>query len=518
MSTFTTLWGAAERRNTLLFMAALVLGSGLWRLSATWLSGAGLFVDEAQYWDWSRELAWGYFSKPPVLPLLMRLSTWFAGDSLTGVRWLVVFVWTLTPLVLWRLTRDMLRNVTDLDARTRSIAGAWAAALCSAMLASALLGQASTTDGPLLFFWSLLMWSFWRAQQAPEQLASWVLVGLFLTLAILSKYTAMAAGASLVWLAWQLRQRLIWRGLFLAFMVCAVLLSPHLAWNHLNAWPTLRHTTELLGSSQGAEPASSWASAFVYILSQGLLIGPVVLVVALLWLVLYWRKSPAPPMTTRGPAGRLSLMGWSWSWAWPIWLAGLLQSLWGKSQMNWPAPALLALTMVMALWRARRPALTWSGPWVVWIAGTVVGATISLAGDWRQHLIPGSTGPRWDLWSRAKGWDSALLAMKPHLDNFPALQIVSSERALIAHAAYTWRDQNRRVQAWSPTVLPAHHYEMVNPYDPKHPQNAGDSVLMISTEEKPWGHPWLEFFPHRHLLHRHSESGRTVFLWKLDPP
>jgi len=185
--------------------------------------------------------------------------------------------------------------------------------------------------------------------------------------------------------------------------------------------------------------------------------------------------------------------------------------------MNWPAPALLALALMMALWRVRRPALTWSGPWVVWMAGTLVGATISLAGDWRQHLIPGSKGPRWDLWSRAKGWDSALLAMNPHIAKYPALQIVSSDRALIAHAAYAWRDQNRRVQAWAPAVSPAHHYEMVNPYDPKHPKSAGASVLLISNEENPWGHPWLEFFPHRHLLHRHTEAGRTVFLWKLDP-
>ena len=517
MSISTTPWDAADRRHTLLFVVALVAGSGLWRLSATWWSGAGLFVDEAQYWDWSRDLAWGYFSKPPVLPLLMRLSTWLAGDGLTGVRWLVVFLWTLTPLVLWRLTWEMLRDGTDWDAHSRLVSSAWAAALCCAMLAFALLGQVSTTDGPLLFFWSLLMWSFWRAQQSPDKLASWFLVGLFLALAILSKYTAMAAGASLLWLAWHLRQRWVWRGVFLALMVCSILLSPHLAWNHRYGWPTLRHTTELLGSGHGAETAAAWASPLTYILSQALLVGPVVLLVALFWLILYRHKSPDKSLAKSEPAGRLTLMSWCWTWAWPIWLAGLLQSFWGKSQMNWPAPALLALAMMMALWRGIRPSLRWSGPWVVWIAGSLVGATISLAGDWRQHLIPGSSGPRWDLWSRAKGWDSALLAMNPQLANYPTLQIVSSDRTLIAHATYAWRDQNRRVQAWSPTKAPAHHYEMVNPYDPKHSRNVGASVLMISNEEKPWGHPWLEFFPHRHLLHRHTEAGRTVYLWKLDP-
>jgi len=64
-----------ERRAALWLLLALVPGLWLWRLAATWLNGAGLFVDEAQYWDWSRDLAWGYFSKPPVLAALIRVST-----------------------------------------------------------------------------------------------------------------------------------------------------------------------------------------------------------------------------------------------------------------------------------------------------------------------------------------------------------------------------------------------------------------------------------------------------------
>jgi hypothetical protein len=151
------------------------------------------------------------------------------------------------------------------------------------------------------------------------------------------------------------------------------------------------------------------------------------------------------------------------------------------------------------------------------MAGTLAGATVSLAGDWRQHLTPGSKAPRLDLWSRAKGWDSALLAMSPYIESYPTLQIVSSDRALIAHAAYAWREQNRRVRAWPPAMAPAHHYEMAHPYDPNHPQNAGASILLIANEEKPWAQPWLEFFPHRHLLHQHTEAGRTLYLWKLTP-
>ena len=33
-----------------------------------------LSADEAQYWLWSKELNWGYFSKPPMIAWLIHIS------------------------------------------------------------------------------------------------------------------------------------------------------------------------------------------------------------------------------------------------------------------------------------------------------------------------------------------------------------------------------------------------------------------------------------------------------------
>src|SRR5205085_1788518 len=55
-------------------------------------SGASLHVDEAQYWDWSRSLAWGYFSKPPAVAALIAAATAVFGDGVFGVRALAVAV------------------------------------------------------------------------------------------------------------------------------------------------------------------------------------------------------------------------------------------------------------------------------------------------------------------------------------------------------------------------------------------------------------------------------------------
>ena len=270
---------ALSRIGWVVLLLALVPGLWLWRLMASDWSGAGLYVDEAQYWDWSRQMAWGYFSKPPGVALLIGLSTKLGGTGLMGVRWLIVLMWTLTPLVLWRLTWEMSRDLRQ-PAHDGFGTGAWAAVLMSACMVSGLVGEVATTDGPLLFGWALLMWLFWRAQQKPDSLLRWGLWGTVLTLTVLSKYTAAVVVVSALWLTWRTGDRRVWRGLILAGAWSALLMVPHLLWNHAHGWPTLRHTAELL-AGEGDTGAHRWLlSLLTYVASQCVVLGPVVLVVA----------------------------------------------------------------------------------------------------------------------------------------------------------------------------------------------------------------------------------------------
>jgi 4-amino-4-deoxy-L-arabinose transferase-like glycosyltransferase len=56
------------------------------RLVGLVLSHADLFVDEAQYWSWLRELAFGYFSKPPLLAWLIAGAEKVCGVSEACIR------------------------------------------------------------------------------------------------------------------------------------------------------------------------------------------------------------------------------------------------------------------------------------------------------------------------------------------------------------------------------------------------------------------------------------------------
>src|ERR1700685_2330107 len=60
-----------------LLLAALTL----YRLLALALAHLDLYVDEAQYWTWAQHLAWGYYSKPPVIAAVIAATTSVCGDG-----------------------------------------------------------------------------------------------------------------------------------------------------------------------------------------------------------------------------------------------------------------------------------------------------------------------------------------------------------------------------------------------------------------------------------------------------
>jgi 4-amino-4-deoxy-L-arabinose transferase-like glycosyltransferase len=81
---------------------ALLLAVGALWLATLHLAGLDLGPDEAQYWWWSRDVAWGYFSKPPLIAWLIALTTAVCGDTAFCVRLAspVLHLVTATILVL----------------------------------------------------------------------------------------------------------------------------------------------------------------------------------------------------------------------------------------------------------------------------------------------------------------------------------------------------------------------------------------------------------------------------------
>src|SRR5690348_3575606 len=94
---------AAPRTEAARFRAALLGVAALTMLRVVWLASGktDLYADEAQYWLWSLDPAFGYFSKPPLVAWVITATTALLGDTEFGIRFAAPFLHLATALLLF---------------------------------------------------------------------------------------------------------------------------------------------------------------------------------------------------------------------------------------------------------------------------------------------------------------------------------------------------------------------------------------------------------------------------------
>jgi hypothetical protein len=86
-------------------VAALACIAAITGIRLAWLAvqPADFYPDEAQYWFWAKDLAWGYYSKPPLIAWLIALTTRLFGDSEFAVRLMAPLLHALTAIVVYAI-------------------------------------------------------------------------------------------------------------------------------------------------------------------------------------------------------------------------------------------------------------------------------------------------------------------------------------------------------------------------------------------------------------------------------
>lgn len=194
-----------------------------------------LAADEAQYWDWSRQLDLGYYSKPPMIAYFIKILTKLGGHSPWTIRSGAVLLSTGTAVFLFALTRRITRND-----RTALLAVLFSLAMPATWAGSILM----TIDPLLAFFWIAAMYSFHRA--VDEGRGWWLATGLALGGGLLSKYTMAVLLVSFVaYLLLVDRRWLRKPGPYVALGISAVAMSGVVYWNWQHDWISLRHTAAI---------------------------------------------------------------------------------------------------------------------------------------------------------------------------------------------------------------------------------------------------------------------------------
>jgi hypothetical protein len=471
-------WG--NDHALLLGLALALIGITVGRAWVVVHVNAGLHVDEAQYWAWSKALDWGYYSKPPMIAALIALSTQVLGDGLLGVKALAMLCYPLTAWVLFRWVSEVLADVSTHAAAWPERGGRLAALLFIASPVAGLLGMAATTDAPLLLAWALASGALWRVWRDGRR-RDWLWLGLWGGLGLMSKYTMAAFAVSALGLLWTVprtapRAMSTARGLVLASAVALLCVAPNLAWNAAHDWPTLRHTAEI---TVGARSAPMWLTLGLYLGGLMLLLGPVVAPWAMVW---RWRRAK-PPSPVDG-FWQPSLSGATRREAWlaaawlsgPLLLIGVVQSLHARAQPNWTAPALIGLVLGIALWlQAEQPHRRLRGWYVALALQVLLIGVVTLANDLAQALhrpLPRQL----DVWARMRGWDEAFNQLRPAADGFwqqrlaeagmegPTPVVLGSDRAVLANGSYAWRKHPPRWLAWRDAGKPVHnHFQLTSP-------------------------------------------------------
>ncbi len=432
-------------------LVCLVLLTGF-RLAAVAFARTDLFFDEAQYWFWSRDLAFGYYSKPPLIAWIIRAATETCGMSEACIRAPSALIHAGTAFVICAIGRELY------DARIGFWSGLVYATLPGVSFSSAII----STDVPLLFCVALALYALIRMQAS----SSWgwaVLLGLAIGLGLNAKYAMSYFLLGFIVHAMIARsRRALLRDprLYAALAIGVALIVPNLWWNAQNRFATFAHTAENANWSGSLLHPDN---ALEFFAGQLGVFGPILFVSLLVIGFRAWRGDV--------PGGNRDAERLLISFSLPILGLMLLQALLSRAHANWAAFAYVAATVLVtaALLHGGWARLFRASLMLHLVAAFLLGIGGVLAG---RLPVPGGADP----YARVLGWREVAeaAASKAEASGFRA--IATDRRPLAAELLYYLRDRDLPVVALRGDGPPHDHFELTRPLTTATPR----PVLLVS--------------------------------------
>ncbi|MGD9803782.1 MAG: ArnT family glycosyltransferase [Hyphomicrobiaceae bacterium] len=425
---------------THLLLAGL-LGLLAVRLVALAFNGTDLFFDEAQYWTWSREPAFGYYSKPPLVAALIGATGAVCGDGTFCVRVAAPLLHTITAALIFLIGRRLY------DERV----GLWSALSFATLPGVSLSSGIISTDVPLLTAWALALLGLVGLMQQRNGWAPAVALGLGIGLGLNAKYAMVFFPASLaIWLIVTpsarglLRDPRLWVGL----AVGVLFIMPNLTWNAAHKFATFAHTAD--NAKWGGQLLKP-GKALEFLAAQAAVFGPILLGGLVLALHRGWRNGLSA-------ADRLLVC-----FTVPILAVITTQAFLSRAHANWAATAYVAGSILVSVTFLRLGLERWlkaSLALHVAIMALLIAGT-TMAG---RFTLPFGADP----FERTLGWSDlgtrteAVLA-EARAAGHPYAAVIADERAVTAALLYYIRHEPTPIRAWLSGPRPLDHYEMTRP-------------------------------------------------------
>jgi 4-amino-4-deoxy-L-arabinose transferase-like glycosyltransferase len=417
--------------------ALIVAGLTIVRLIGLRYSITDLYFDESQYWVWSREWAFGYFSKPPLLAWTIAIAERICGSGEACIRSPSPILHGGTALIAFGIARELYNERTAF----------WSCLVLAFGTGVVFSSRIISTDVPFLFLWSLALLAWLKLIRRPN--IAWAAVlGVALGFGLLAKYAMvyflLCAGIAAVFHQ-QARRLLRRRDILLALLIAVLIVFPNIFWNITNGLATFRHTATNVG---GAGLRFTITGFFSFFFSQFAVAGPIVFggfVVAMArWRRQTWTKSDIVLLAFSLPVVALVMIAAFVSNAYP----------------NWMAPALVAMTILVTALLVRAKQLRWIYASIA--IGAVVQLVFLVADAYADRLtIPFLKKP--DVYERTMGWRLLGDKVTALARDSGAKSVAGERRYDVPSLLYYLRDGGRPVTIWKSGAVPKDHFELKFP-------------------------------------------------------
>jgi 4-amino-4-deoxy-L-arabinose transferase-like glycosyltransferase len=197
-----------------------------------YVSFLGLLPDEAYYWDWSRNPAFGYFDHPPMVAWLIALSRAVFGETVLGVRSLMCVCALVASVSSYLLVKKYAAK-----ASSRIL---WAL-LSNCVLLFGVGSLLATPDIPFVLFWSLCLLAAHNAI-FNSSTRWWLALGVGAGFGMLSKYTFVLFPVSLAVFLILSRDRRFWLARWQPWTAAGagmLIGAPNIVWNGFHRWTSI---------------------------------------------------------------------------------------------------------------------------------------------------------------------------------------------------------------------------------------------------------------------------------------
>ncbi len=415
-----------------------------------------LQFDEAQYWDWSRHVAFGYVSKPPMIAWVIAATTGLFGDSEAGIRAAAPLLHAITALALYALGTRLYDKQT----------GFWCAVVYATLPSVAYSSLVISTDAVLLPFWAIGLFLWWQMLHHPSRRLA-VGLGMCIGLGLLAKYAmvyfVLGMAAHLI-VSREARAHASPKLIGLVALAALIVVSPNLWWNLSHGWATFSHTAEnadWLGARKGGVKA-----LLEFLAGQIGIFGPVLGGVAVVTLLHMRRDRDHRDIFLA-------------CFSLPVLLAVTIQCLIAGAHLNWAALAYVSLVvLVVKECILRRPA--WLAASTVLHMAIVVFLCFSFAGFIPARALPKPLDP----FEKLRDWSRMATLLESSMRDYPGYSLLFDERKFAVLFNYYMRNKGYTIVIWPFMGKNHSQFAMTNSID----INTGKHAVLISR----WAEPHIE--------------------------